>query len=461
VQSVFKNHSSTSWFISSRFWLSLIILLAIFLRVGVAFYLGDQIVDAPGTADQLSYDMLSQRVLAGKGFTVATSWWPATRAEAPTAHWSYLYTLYLVVVYGLFGYHPLLARLIQAILSGILMPWLIYRLGSRYFDTRVGLVSAGLVALYAYFIYYSAALMTEAFYITALLWVLDLSGELGQVGPRQNSSEDTLAKDKHQNLKLTIGLGAALAITVLLRQLFLIFIPILFGWLLWRSYRYQTRPVKPMLGILLGAVLILVLSIVPWTLRNYWAFNKFVLLNTNAGFVFYWGNHPIHGYDFISILPEGGPSYQELLPPELARLNEADLDQALLKRGLDFIVADPGRYVILSLSRIKDYFEFWPSADSGLMSNLLRLSSFGLLWPFMLFGFVVNLRRVWSSEILILYLFVITYTVIHLLSWTLIRYRLPVDAILVPFAATILLTLYARLVQSFTAFQTKPRHFHF
>ena len=35
----------------------------------------------------------------------------------------------------------------------------------------------------------------------------------------------------------------------------------------------------------------------------------------------------------------------------------------------------------------------------------------------------------------LLYLFIAVYTVIHLLSWALIRYRLPVDAVLIIFAA--------------------------
>jgi hypothetical protein len=35
----------------------------------------------------------------------------------------------------------------------------------------------------------------------------------------------------------------------------------------------------------------------------------------------------------------------------------------------------------------------------------------------------------------LLYLFMFVYTAIHVLSWTLIRYRLPVDAVLIVFAA--------------------------
>jgi hypothetical protein len=183
--------------------------------------------------------------------------------------------------------------------------------------------------------------------------------------------------------------------------------------------------------------------VLPWTWRNYRAFGSFVLLNTNAGYVFFWGNHPIHGYDFIPILPTD--TYQSLVPESLRRLNEADLDRALLKEGLGFIQADPVRYAILSLSRFKEYFKFWPSADSGLVSNVSRIISFGILWPFMLYGLILGWRRTRLSDTSLFYVFMLVYTGIHVLTWTLIRYRLPVDAILLLFAGLALTDLWTRL----------------
>ena len=103
--------------------------------------------------------------------------------------------------------------------------------------------------------------------------------------------------------------------------------------------------------------------ILPWTIRNYLAFGHLVPLNTNSGYAFFWANHPIHGTRFIAILPDSGPSYQELIPRELRRLDEAALDQALLQEGMRFVTENPGRYLLLSLSRVKDYFMFWPSGE--------------------------------------------------------------------------------------------------
>jgi hypothetical protein len=437
-----------------------ILLLSVVLRVAVAIYLGDQVEILPGTYDQISYDTLAQRLVAGHGFTFATEWWPVTRAGEPTAHWSFLYTLYLTAVYWLFSPHPLAARLIQAVLAGILMPLLTYRIGRRVFEERVGLVAAGLTAIYAYFVYYNAALMTESFCIITILWTLDVALRIGKsanqrMGIRANRE--------------WIELGVALGMAALLRQVILLLMPFLFAWLWWAVRKSQVTGRRSQVArladrqairnsqfaiCLLTTVAVIAILILPWTVRNYRAFGRFVLLNTNAGYALFWANHPIYGTQFKSILPSEMGSYQALIPPELRHLDEAALDQALLKRGLQFVVDDPGRYVLLSLSRIKSYFKFWPSAESPFISNVSRVLSFGLFLPFMAYGLVLSIVRgplskqssgLRTSDLGLLYLFIVVYTLIHLLSWALIRYRLPVDAILIVFAAVAIVDLTARL----------------
>ena len=142
-------------------------------------------------------------------------------------------------------------------------------------------------------------------------------------------------------------------------------------------------------------------------------------------------------------MPYTGPgSYYEMIPPELLPLNEAALDKALLGRGIQFVIDDPARIFWLSVSRTREFFKFWPSADSGTISNISRVGSFGIALPFILFGLWVAVTSEWRSRdgyqrsgILLLLSFVIVYVGIHLVSWALIRYRLPVDAVLLVFAS--------------------------
>ena len=378
--------------------------------------------------------------MEGYGFSFGKGWWPATRAGEPTAHWSYLYTLYLAAVYTLVGSRPIVARLIQALIGGMLHSWLTWRLGQRIFGPTIGLVAAGLTSVYGYFVYYAGGLVTETLYIVCILWTLDIALSL---------VADARQAARAVNWWPWLKLGLAIGLTVLLRQLFLLFVPFLYFWLWWNLAQYAAGTGSRLRWLtwsslrgFISTTVVIGLLIAPWSIRNYRVFGVFVPLNTNAGFALFWGNHPIHGTKFIPVLPTDGPSYGDLIPDELRLLNEAELDRALLRRAFGFISEDPGRFAWLSMSRSTEYFKFWPSAQSGLLSNICRVGSFGILLPFMLWGLWLSRSLVrrpshhgQPAEITLLYLFMAMYTIIHLLTWTLIRYRLPVDAVLLMFAA--------------------------
>jgi len=67
-------------------------------------------------------------------------------------------------------------------------------------------------------------------------------------------------------------------------------------------------------------------------------------------------------------------------------LGEPALDRALYQRSLAFILADPLRFLLLSLDRVSGYFWLLPSAKSSLLSNLGRVLSFTIFLLFMLYG---------------------------------------------------------------------------
>jgi 4-amino-4-deoxy-L-arabinose transferase-like glycosyltransferase len=388
-----------------------VIVLGVLVRVVLAVALGDEATPVSGAADQYTYDALAQRVVAGHGFSFATDWYPFTRANEPTAHWSYLYTLYLSGVYALVGHHPLVARLIQAVLSG-LNCWLTYRLGRQLFDRSVGLAAAALSAGYAYFIFFNAALMTQTFYIMALLAAFTLAIDVSQ----------------HPNRRAWVLLGMSLGVGTLLRQTLLLFAPILIGWIVW------TR--RPRWADVATAAAIVAALVLPWTIRNYRVFGDFLLLNSNGGFWFYSSNHPNQNSEF-------NPSYAAPLPSDLDGLAEPAVDRALYRRAVGFIVADPVRFVRLTVSRIPHYFWLLPSAQSSMVSNLGRVLSFTLYLPFMVYGLYLS-RPGWR-QCLPLYLYVGFDTTLHLISWAAPRYRLPSDALLMVFAGLALRALAIRV----------------
>jgi len=422
----------------TRKYLIAILILSVLLRVAIALYLGNE-VDAPALlTDQRSYHGLGVRLSAGYGFSFDRDWYPFTLAETPTAHWSFLYSLFVAAVYTLWGAAPLAVRLVQAMLGGLLLPWMVFRLARTMFSDatpenavqaeKVALVAAFIVAIYGYFILYAATLMTETFYIVALLWSLErglaLAAQL-----RDPASIRSL-------FPTVLALGVSLGIATLLRQSILPWVPVLFLYLLWLGWRKgQLQTAVVTLG-LVG--LILVAFVVPWTIRNYIVYDEFLLLNSNAGFAMYSAQHPMHGTTFSEFaaapLPDG--SWGQ---------SEPALDRALMVQGIQFILDDPGRYLLLSLSRIRAFFEFWPTSDTTLLHNIGRTGSFGLFLPFMVYGLILAIRRPrFVQRNVLLFLFAGTYTLMHILTWAMVRYRLPVDAVMIPLAALALMDLVQR-----------------
>ncbi len=164
-----RNNASSfdgkAW-VNNHKWLLLILAVAFILRVAAAFILGNDISGLSGAHDEISYSMLGERFASGHGMTFPENWYPWIKADAPQSYYSYTMSLFLAGIYGVFGYHPLAARLIMAILSTLIV-LMIYIISKRLFNQQVALLSAGIAAVYAYLIFYGVTLVTETPFILA------------------------------------------------------------------------------------------------------------------------------------------------------------------------------------------------------------------------------------------------------------------------------------------------------
>jgi 4-amino-4-deoxy-L-arabinose transferase-like glycosyltransferase len=398
-------------------WLLLILSLGTLLRLVAAVYLGNRVEPTPAAYDQIYFHDVALNLLAGRGFSYSRSPWSFIQPGEPTAFTSFLYPPFLAVVYLIFGSHPLAARIIQALICSLL-PWLVYGLVQRVLAQQpplrnanlVALVAAGITAFYAYFIYFSATLMTDGPYLVTVAWALVLTLDL---------AEQPTAK--------RWGLwGLAVGLAILLRQVFMPIAGLLFVYIVWTAWR---RVNWKHVGI---AVAVIAAFILPWTVRNYLVFHRFLLLNSQAGQVFWNANHPDLGtqWEYAPMFP---------IPDDLKGADEITLNDELMRRGIQNVANDPARFVRLSLSRLAMLFLFYPLPESSLFSNIARTFSFGVSLPFMIIGLLFSARE-WRRWLL-LYLFVIAYILIHIVSWVQIRYRMPIDLALIPFAALAIVTL--------------------
>ena len=305
----------------------------------------------------------------------------------------------------------MVARLIFALLSTAIVG-MIYLLSRRLFGSRIAICAGGIAAGYSYLIFYGVTLVTETPFILALLIALYLAYDLRK--------EDKTWK--------WVTLGIAMAVMLLFRMAVLFFEPLLLLWTLSPQRHLWKRALIP--------ALIIIIAIAPFSYKNYQQWGHFMLLEAQFGHVFWNGNHPDHDWDFH-------PYEVFDLPPEaLVRYNDAEVTSTLLKLGIQNVLDQPLHFLALTVTRLRELFTFWPTSDSTLLANSLRVISFGISLPFMLYGLWTTRAR-WRI-LMPIYLFVLMHVGVYSVTWTMIRYRIPLDAVLISFAGVGLLSMLER-----------------
>lgn len=98
----------------------------------------------------------------------------------------------------------------------------------------------------------------------------------------------TLAVRDAKSIWAWSGYGALWAVGVLINPSLLSVFPFLVGWAVWQAHRDSSSWVK----FSAATLLVFTIGLVPWTVRNYRVFGKFIVLRSNFGLELWLGNNP-------------------------------------------------------------------------------------------------------------------------------------------------------------------------
>jgi dolichyl-phosphate-mannose-protein mannosyltransferase len=200
----------------------------------------------------------------------------------------------------------------------------IYTVKSRLMLLALNCVIAGLTILPIYAVA-RRTFGTNAAVLTSWIWVVLPSAWQIPIRMAWDSTLNaasfalifwaTVAVRRQRRFWLWASYGALWAIGILINASILSLSPFLFGWLLWELRKEAAPWLKP-LGT---AILVLVLGVAPWTLRNYLIFGKLIPVRSNFGLVLWMGNHP-GGSGFDSTLSPYGNAQQASLYQEMGEI---------------------------------------------------------------------------------------------------------------------------------------------
>lgn len=306
-----ENPAARNWILAGIAALALLIRLLYLLALsGLA---------APPEFDGIGYDMIARNLLAGNGFVLDGR---RTAFRPPG------YPLFVALIYAVGGSWAVL-RLVQALL-GTLTALVTYRVALLVFSqVRLALLTALLVALHPVLVYLTGLIYPET--LSTLLTMLALWLLV------------RLTTERPARTGLLLALGSVLGAIVLLRPGLLVFAVLGMGAVWWAQ-----RGEKGVLVKVLLIPLVIVLFILPWTVRNYVVFDEFIPLATEGGVTFWGGNHPLGhgGHVEPSVATWLGPNPPSSLYgwPELT---EKQSENRFYQAALDWILSEPGQFLQL------------------------------------------------------------------------------------------------------------------
>ncbi|MBN1977015.1 MAG: glycosyltransferase family 39 protein [Anaerolineae bacterium] len=391
-----------------------VLVLALALRVlYMALFVG---LDSPPTYDGRRYDYFAVHILAGEGY----------RTEfGPTASKPPLYPFFIAAVYRLFGPGNFVAvRLLQALIDS-LSCILLFFLGKALKSASVGLLAAVGAAFYPLSIYMSALLYPETLFLFLLTACLLVSVKVARVGRCWAAGV----------------CGILFGLSTLARPNTIVFLPFILVF----PFFLQSRPQRAW-RLVAVFLLAMVLTILPWSIRNYLVFREFVPLTTEGGGVFWADNHPLA--EGGTVIP-GRETWQGDDPPDRlwsgwSELGEPESSRRFFRAGLQWIRSHPIDFLALLPGKLG---RLWSPASFTTHSQRRAGPLTTLLWipylPFLLLvaaGIVGSLGR-WR-EWFLMYGLILSTNLTALVFAGGTRYLVPMSPALLVFCALGLSTVF-------------------
>jgi tetratricopeptide (TPR) repeat protein len=384
--------------------------------------------DTP-VVDALYHDRWAQEIAAG-----TASDGPFFRAP--------LYPYSLAAIYAAFGHNYLIPRMLQHLL-GLLSIYLTYRIGRKIFSARIGLLAAGMMAIYGLFLFFEGELLLDSFALflnlAAVTWLISMKPE------------------RHAPW---LAAGALVGLAALARPNILLFIPAVIGWIYLTFAHKMTLSGKhfKVFLFLLGIGIL----IAPVTLRNYRVGKDRVLIASQGGINFYLGHNP-EADGFSAIFPGLGSywDYDDVAfqASQTARkkLKPSEVSDFYFRQGLNFIKNQPVEflkllarkfYLLFNATEISNNLDFYFARRFTPVLLWLPLD-FGIVGPLLLLGFLLLLRKQFpvTREISLVLLFILTYSLSLLAFFITDRFRLALLPFYLIFAAAALNWLREKIIQ--------------
>jgi 4-amino-4-deoxy-L-arabinose transferase-like glycosyltransferase len=279
---------------------------------------------------------LARSIAEGRGFSS-----PTDLDSGPSAWTAPVYPYILAGVFKVFGVYSRTSAWMILTFNSIfaaLTCWTLNRISGRIFGPWVARATAWTWAVFPYLIYWPVRVVWEASFTTFFLTLaLCLA----------------LPMADHARWRDWILFGLIWGLIAMTNTAVIVLLPFFLGWLVWTR---RTSTNKKRAGFFAGpavSVLIVLICITPWTIRNYSVFHRFIFIRDNLPLELYEANNNESGGLWTRSEHPGNDPVTMRQFQELGEIQFMDEEKRKLT---EFVREHPGKFAVFSLERI---WYFW------------------------------------------------------------------------------------------------------
>ncbi len=349
-----------------------------------------------------------------------------------TAYRPPLYPLLLAAILWMGGGVKMLA--VVQISLGVATAWLTWRLSCKLEMSRTASLATAFVALNPLLIQSTALAMTET--LCAFLLVALMDRIVG-----------VFHQERHSAWMSGMLLGLAMLCRPTVWAFVVLAILVSAALLVLPKFTLARHSLTVARFKWLVIVVVCALTVSPWAIRNQLTFHKPILTTTHGGYTLLLGNNDAAFRDEIAnatgVSWESGSWQVELerelmLRQGLVPSDEIGRDSSMSRLAIEWITQHPGKFWDLCWLRVRRFWNLFPGGmDAGSLPLVIRWGM-AVFFGLELSAAAVGLWRLRRDEWVVwwpLVLLVLSFALVHVVYWSNLRMRAPVEPVLALLAA--------------------------
>jgi 4-amino-4-deoxy-L-arabinose transferase-like glycosyltransferase len=370
----------------------------------------------------------------------------------------------MAAIYRIFSPDVFYIRILN-IICGTLTCFVVYLIGKELISRRVAILACIIACIYKPFIFYSIVPLKES--LALLLFAL-----MCYLLIKVISQSDSAPGGKNKDAFIRIGfLGIVAGLLLNVRPNAVVLVPVTILLVLW--YGFRDKLSWKYLSIFAAVYLVgLSIAVSPFVIRNYAVAGKFSLTTTQSGFNLYLGNNVNNPDPYYRPVPfassspfEQGIQFTIEASKRVGKkLTSQEASDYWTKETIKQAVSNPAVFagkVGQKILVLVNSFEACDHYDIEFLSDFAKFfkipfPGFWIIFPLSMLGMLTGWRNRKTKALITILLF---YSATLIIFFTNGRYRLPMMAVLIPFAASGIMQLYYDYSQKLYNLLTKHTAF--